>query len=75
MAVSEKGKRSGVSLKLDGGLNPVTGKMKTVSCPLGKVVRNASAEKVADVVGALVPVLEYPMVEIQRTEVTVLEIV
>ena len=73
MAVVENGYRSSVSLKLNGGASPVTGTMLVKSCSLGKVVRNADAEKIMGVVGALAPLLVHPVVRVERTEVTTLE--
>jgi hypothetical protein len=75
MAVVENAYRSGVSVKLNGGTNPVTGGMIVKSCSLGKVVRGADKDRIMSVVGALGAVLTLTPARVERTEVTVLEIV
>ena len=73
MPVIEREHRSSVSVKLNAGVNPTSGGMIVQSCSLGKVVQGADAEKVMNVVGALLPVLKHPLARVMRTEVTVLE--
>ena len=73
MAVIESAYKSSVSVKLNAGVNPSTGGMIVKSCPLGNLIRNADKEKVMNVVGALLPVLSYPLSSVRRTEVTTLE--
>jgi hypothetical protein len=75
MATVENAKRSGVSVKLNGGVNPVTGSMIVKSCSLGKVVHGADKDGIMNVVGALASVLDYGPARVERTEVTVLETV
>jgi hypothetical protein len=74
MAVVENAYRSGVSVKLNGGLSPVSGGMVVKSFSLGKVVQGADGDRIMNVVGALAPVLEYGLARVERTEVTVLEL-
>jgi hypothetical protein len=75
MAAVENAYRSGVSVKLNGGVNPATGSMIVKSCTLGKIVHGADKDRIMDVVDALAPVLDYGLVRVERTEVTVLEAV
>ena len=69
----ENAHRSSVSLKLNAGSRPATGTMIVKSCSLGKVTHEADKDKIMNVVGALMPVLEHPMFRVERTEVTILE--
>ncbi|MDR1376678.1 MAG: hypothetical protein LBJ22_04130 [Synergistaceae bacterium] len=73
MATAENAYKSGVSVKLNGGVSPVTGGMIVKSCSLGKIVQGADKDRIMSVVGALMPVLDYGLVRVERTEVTVLE--
>jgi hypothetical protein len=73
MAITERAYKSSVALKLDAGTSPDNGSMIVRSCSLGKVAQGADKDKIMDVVGALLPVLEYPLAHVERTEVTVLE--
>lgn len=73
MAVVENARRSGVSLKLNAGADPVTGRMIVKSCSLGKVRPGADAEGVVRVADLLLTVLEYPAVRMERTETSTLE--
>lgn len=73
MAVVESAYKSGVSLKLNAGNNPATGKMIVKGCPLGKVKPGADAEAVVRVADKLAAVLEYPVVRMERTEVNTLD--
>jgi hypothetical protein len=75
MATVENAYKSGVSVKLNGGVNPVSGRMIVKSCSLGKVAHGADKDGIMNVVGALAPVLDYGLVRVERTEVTVLETV
>ena len=74
MAVVENAYRSGVSVKLNGGVSPVSGGTIVKSFSLGKIVRGADKDRIMNVVGALAPVLDYGLARVERTEVTVLEI-
>jgi len=69
----ENAHRSSVSLRLNAGVRAGTGGMIVRSCSLGRVVQGADAAKVMGVVGALLPVLEFPLFRVERTEVTILE--
>jgi hypothetical protein len=69
----ESAYKSSIAVKLDAGTNPATGNMIVKSCPLRKVVQGADKEKVMNIVGALLPVLEHSLVRVERTEVSVLE--
>ena len=73
MAVAENAYRSGVSLKLNAGTNAATGRMIVKGCSLGKVRPGADAEAVVRVADLLAAVLEYPVVRMERTEVSTLE--
>jgi hypothetical protein len=73
MAAIENTYRSSVSLKLNSGISPISEKMIIRSCSLGKVAQGADAQKVMNVAESLAPVLEYPLVRVERTEVSVLE--
>ena len=74
MAAIESAYKSSVSVKLNAGVNPSTGGVITKSCSLGNVAQGADADMVMDVVGALLPVLSYPLISVRRTEVTTLEL-
>lgn len=73
MAVAENAYRSGVSLKLNAGTNPETGRMIVRGCPLGKIKSGADAEGIMRIADKLAAVLEYPVVRMERTEVSTLE--
>jgi hypothetical protein len=73
VAIAESAYRSSVSVKLNGGVNAVSGNTILKSCSLGKVVHGADKEKIMSVVGALLPVLDYSLARVERTEVTLLE--
>ncbi len=73
MAVTENLYRSSVSLKLNAGVSPSTGNMLTKSCPLGKIVGGADAEKIMNVADKLAPVLSSPVLRVERIEVSVIE--
>ncbi len=73
MAVVENARRSGVSLKLNAGSDPVSGRMIVKSCSLGRVKPGADAEGIVRVADLLLGVLEYPAVRMERTEVSTLE--
>jgi len=64
--------RSAVSLKLNAGMN-TNGSIKRKSVSLGKIAWGATFAGVMDVIGALLPCLEYPLFLIERTQVTRLE--
>ena len=65
--------RSSVSLKLNAGTRESSGGMIVKSCSMGKVVHGADKDKIMSVVGTLLPVLEFPLFRVERTEVTILE--
>lgn len=73
MAVVESAYRSGVSLKLNAGTNPATGRMIVRGCALGKIKSGADAEGIVRIADLLAGVLEYPVVRMERTEVSALE--
>ena len=73
MAVVENAYRGGVSLKLNAGNNTATGRMIVKGCSLGKVKPGADAEAVVRVADLLAVVLEYPVVRMERTEVSTLK--
>lgn len=73
MATIENARRSSVSLKLNAGINPTTGNKIVKSCSLGNVVRDADKDSIMSVVETLLPVLDYPLERVERTEVTELE--
>ena len=69
----ESAYKSSVSVKLNAGTRPGSGGMIVKSCSLGKVVQGADKDKIMNVVGALLPVLDHSLVRVERTEVTILE--
>jgi hypothetical protein len=69
----ENAHRSNVALKLNVGVRESTGGMLVRSIRLGNVMMAADADKIMSVVGALAPVLVFPLYRVERTEVTVLE--
>ena len=69
----ESAHRSSVSLKLNAGTLMGSGTMITKSCSLCKIVHGADKDKIMSVVGTMLPVLEYPLYRVERTEVTVIE--
>ena len=73
MAVVENTYRSGVSLKLNAGTNPATGKVIVKGCSLGRTKPGADAEAIVRVADRLAAVLEYPVVRMERTEVNTLD--
>ena len=72
MATTEKARRSAVSVKLNAG-KTVGGGTIVKSCSLGKVLAGADRTKVMNIVGLMLPVLEFPLVRVERTEVSTLE--
>lgn len=72
MPIVESTLRTGISAKLNAGLNP-SGGMKVVGVSLGKVVDTADATKAFAVVEALAPCLTLSPVRVERTRVTLLE--
>ena len=73
MAAIENAYKSSVSLKLNAGTSPTTGNMIIKSCSLGQVTQGADGEKIMNIVEKLLPVLDYPLIRVERTEVTALE--
>jgi hypothetical protein len=69
----ESSYKSVVNVKLDAGTSPVTGNMIMRSASLGRVKEKADANKIMNVVGALIPCLAYGYVRVERTEVTAIE--
>jgi hypothetical protein len=65
--------KSSVTVKLDAGVNPVTGNTIVRSCSLSKIVSAAPAAKVLAVVGALLPCLLHSLIRVERSEISVLE--
>jgi hypothetical protein len=70
---TESAYKSSVAVKLNAGMSPGTGNMIVKSCSLGKIAQGADKEKIMNVVGALLPVLEHSLVRVERTEISVLE--
>ena len=69
----ESAYKSSVAVKLNAGESPTTWNMVGRCCSFGKVVQGADKDKIMNVVGALLPVLDHSMVRVERTEVTILE--
>ena len=69
----ENAHRSSIALRLNVGTREDTGATIIRSCSLGRVAHGANAGMVMSVVGALIPVLEHPLLRVERTEVTILE--
>jgi hypothetical protein len=65
--------KSSVAVKLNAGVSPTTGSMVVKSCSLGKTVQGADKDKIMSVVGTLLPVLEHPLVHVERAVTTILE--
>ena len=65
--------RSAITLRLLAGTNPDTGNQIVRNVSLGRVVRNADADKVLAVANALASCLAHPIGSIRRTEVTTIE--
>lgn len=72
MAVSTAIKRVSVSVKLDGGLDPITNKEIEKSLSLGSMSTGATPEQIMAVVGALGPCLTHNVDRTERTEVRTL---
>jgi hypothetical protein len=72
MAV-ENAYKASVSLKLNAGVKAGSAGMIIKSCSLGNVIHGADKDKIMNVVGTLLPILEHPLFRVERTEVTVLE--
>lgn len=72
MATIERARRSSVYLKLNAG-QTASGGTIVKSCGLGKVLAAADKTKVMNVVALMLPVLEFPLVRVERTEVSTLE--
>lgn len=66
-------KRTGVSVKLNGGVNPETGKDVTRSVALSGVKTGADNAKIWTIVNLLEPCLAYSVIRVERTEVVSLE--
>ena len=72
MAVIETPRRSAVVMKLDGGRTPKGGVIYK-NCSLGKVLNAASKDNVMAVADLAAPVLQYPLLRVERTEVSGIE--
>ena len=64
---------SAVRVELNGGTSPTTGNMVVKSVAIPKTEVGASAGKIMSIVGALLNCLEYDLVRVKRTLVTVIE--
>ncbi len=73
MAVISVPMRSGVSVKLNGGTDPATGKNIVRSVSLNGVKPGANGEMILNVVDLLANVLEFPVSRVEQTEVRSLE--
>ena len=73
MAVVQTLYSNKVSLKLNAGSNPATGRMIVKSAMLPKLTEAADAEKVMVVAKLAAPTLQHPMVRVERAAVFVLE--
>ena len=65
--------KSSVNLRLNAGIKQSTGGMIVKSMSLGKVMAGANAGKIMSVLGALVPVLEFPLYRVERVETSIIE--
>lgn len=61
-----------ISMKLNAGNNPATGKMIVKSAGLNKLSEAADAEKIMAIVDLAAPTLKHPLVQVERTAVFVL---
>ena len=73
MAVIETPSSSSVTLSLNAGMDYETGRQKTVSVGIGKIIPAANNEKIMDVCNGLSAILVYPAVRITKTLKSVLE--
>ena len=73
MAVIQNLHANRISLKLNAGNNPATGKMIVKSAGLSGLAESADAEKIMAVADLAVPVLRHPLVQVERTAVFALE--
>jgi len=64
--------RSGISLKLNAGSRD-NGTMIIKGVSLGAMMRGAEPAKIMDVVGALAPILEFPLYRVERSEISTVE--
>ncbi len=72
MAVMETPRKSALVLKLDAG-RTASGSVIMKSCSLGKVLNAADKTKVMAVVDLVTPLLVYPLLRVERTEVSIIE--
>ena len=68
----ESAYRSVVNLRLIGGYTG-SGGMVTRTVSLRNVLHGADKDKIMSVIGAMLPVLLYPMYRVERQEITVIE--
>ena len=65
--------KSNCVLRVNAGTRPSNGAMITKTVSIGKVMAGADVGKIMAVVALMLPVIEYPLVRVERTEVTVIE--
>ena len=69
----ERGLTSAAQMRLNAGTQPGTGSMITKTVSLGRIKRNADADKLLAVAAALLACCEYPFSRLERREVTTIE--
>ena len=63
---------SAASLRLNAGMT-ATGSMKIVNVGLRGLLHGADKDKIMSVVGTLLPVLTFPVYQVRRTEISIIE--
>lgn len=72
MAVIETPRKSALVLKLDAG-RTASGSVIVKNCSFGKVLNAADKTKVMAVADLITPVLAYPLLRVERSEVSTIE--
>ena len=73
MAVIETPSSSSVTLSLNAGMDYETGRQKTVSVGIGKIISAADNTKIMDVADLIASNLVYPATRVTKTIKSVLE--
>lgn len=73
MAVIETPSSSSVTISLNAGMDYETGRTKTASVGIGKIIPAADNTKIMDVVDLIASNLVYPATRVTKTIKTVLE--
>jgi hypothetical protein len=59
--------KCGVTLRLNGGTDPITGKTTVRNVTLSKILPSATADQIDALADALAPLVAYPVLDVRRT--------